>query len=117
MTLVKAICAASPALPRSRVRRCATSARTFFAFHYGPVVLQAARYPFRRVIGVELSPVLHAHAQRNVELALATLRCKDVALVNRDVLAYEVPDDVTVVYFYNPFQGSVFSSIVGKLLL
>jgi hypothetical protein len=44
------------------------------------------------------------------------LRCKQVELVNRDVLDYEIPDDVTVAYFYNPFTGSVFRTVLEKLV-
>lgn len=81
-----------------------------------PVVLQAARYPFRKVIGVELSSELHRIASSNVERARAGLRCTDVELVNEDVLDYDVPDEVTVAYFFNPFQGATFSAVVDKLV-
>ena len=81
----------------------------------GAVVLQAAQLPFRKVIGVELTPQLHAIARENLARALPTLRCKDVELVNSDALDYRVPDDVTVVYFYNPFYGGVFAKVVDEL--
>lgn len=81
----------------------------------GAIVLQAAQYPFRKVIGVELTPQLHAIARENLARALPTLRCKDVELVNSDALNYRVPDDVTVVYFYNPFFGGVFAKVVDEL--
>ncbi len=82
----------------------------------GPAVLQAARYPFRRVIGVEISPELHAIAQRNIERALPTLPCQNIELVCVAAQEYEVPDDVTVVYFYNPFRGPVFADVVKNLV-
>lgn len=74
----------------------------------GRIVLRAAEYPFRRVIGVEMSPELHEVAVKNVEACRDRLRCDDVELVCSDVLTYDFPDDVTVVFIYNSFQGEIF---------
>jgi len=86
-----------------------------FGSGMGRVVLQAARYPFRRVIGVELSGELHRIAQENIRRTRRRLRCRNVELVRADVLEYEVPDDVTVAYFYNPFTGDIFAEIIRRL--
>jgi len=32
------------------------------------------------------------------------------------VLQYQIPDDVTVVYMYNPFRGSTFDAVIAKLI-
>jgi SAM-dependent methyltransferase len=82
----------------------------------GRVVFQAAMYPFRRVIGVELVPDLADVARENIRRALPKLRCKHVEIVTADVVNYEVPDDVTFVYFFDPFHGEIFSAVVAKLL-
>jgi hypothetical protein len=29
---------------------------------------------------------------------------------------YEIPDDLTIAYFYNPFRGAIFQSIVDRLV-
>ncbi|MDQ3276287.1 MAG: methyltransferase domain-containing protein [Actinomycetota bacterium] len=82
----------------------------------GRVVLQAARYPFRRVIGVEVSVDLHEAARENVARSREKLRCRDVVLVRSDVMDYPVPDDVTVVFLYNPFRGETFAQAVDAVL-
>jgi SAM-dependent methyltransferase len=82
----------------------------------GRVVFQAAMYPFRKVIGVELSPTLAQVARVNIEGARARLACKDVEIVTADVMDYDVPDEVTFVYFFDPFHGAIFSAVVEKLL-
>jgi len=82
----------------------------------GRVVLMAARYPFRRVIGVELSPQLHADAERNLAAAHDRLRCRDVRLECANVMDYEVPDDVTIVFLNNPFKGEIFDAAVESIL-
>lgn len=82
----------------------------------GRVVLLAARYPFKRVIGVELAPHLTAVARRNVDRFRPALRCREVELVTADIVRYRVPDDVSVVYMFNPFHGPVFDAAIGALI-
>ena len=82
----------------------------------GRVVLGAARYPFKRVIGVELSDALNSVARQNLERLRGRLACDDVHLVTSDALEYEIPDDVTIAYFYNPFTGATFASVLDRLL-
>jgi len=82
----------------------------------GRAVLMAARYPFRRVIGVELSEQLLDIAQNNVDRAKTHLRCQDIELVHADAESYQIPDDVTVVFLNNPFGGAIFAAVVNKLL-
>jgi SAM-dependent methyltransferase len=83
----------------------------------GRVVLEAATaYPFRRVIGVELVPRLTEIARETIARNSHRLRCQDVELISADLADYEIPDDVTVVYLFNPFWGSLFDVIVAKLI-
>ncbi len=83
----------------------------------GRVVYQAAAwYPFKRVIGVELTAALTEVAQRNIDRNADRLRCRDVELVTADALEYPVPDDVTVVYLNNPFFGDVFRKVMERLV-
>jgi SAM-dependent methyltransferase len=81
----------------------------------GRVVLAAARYPFRRVIGVEIAPELTAVARANVAASCDRVRC-DIELVTMDVLDYQLPPDVTVVYLYNPFRGETFARFAAGLV-
>lgn len=82
----------------------------------GRVVLQAARFPFRRVIGVEIAPELTEIAHANIAASRDGLRCQEIELVTADVLEYRLPPDVTVAYLYNPFRGPVFAAFVTQLI-
>lgn len=83
----------------------------------GRAVLEAARFPFARAIGVEFAPEL-----------------VDIALSNRDIMAgkgalaaptqflcmdaarYEPPADLDLVcFFYDPFDDSVMAPVVDRL--
>ncbi len=107
------------ALRRALPRRSVTPDDVFadLGSGMGRVVFQAARwYPFRRVIGVELSARLHRVAQANIARNRGRLRCPDVRLVNADVLDYPVPADLTVVFLDNPFTGDLFAAVLDRLL-
>jgi glycosyltransferase involved in cell wall biosynthesis len=82
----------------------------------GRVLLAAAQYPFRRVVGVEISEALIEVARRNVERSLPRLRCKEIQLVSADMAEYELPDDVTVVYLFNPVRGELFGRVIDRIV-
>lgn len=82
----------------------------------GRVLIQAANYPFRKIIGVELSAELTAIARRNLARILPSAQCRQIELVNADVLDYEIPDEITLAYFYNPFEGEIFRRVIDKLV-
>lgn len=88
-----------------------------FGSGLGRVVYQAAlRYPFKRVIGVELSEQLNDVARRNLERNRSRLRCRSFELLAGDVLDFDIPDDVTVAFLANPFQGPIFTTVIERLL-
>jgi SAM-dependent methyltransferase len=81
----------------------------------GRVVIQAAQWPFRRVIGIEISPDLSAAARSNVERMQGRLQCRNIEMVTADATTYNIPDDVSVVYLCNPFIGSSFQAVLQNL--
>ena len=85
----------------------------------GRVVLEAAvGYPFRRCLGVELVPEIYQQAVANIHSAEARHRRirGRVELVNSDIRDFVVPDDVTVVYAFNPFRGSIWEAAMNALV-
>ena len=82
----------------------------------GRVVYQAAQFPFKRVIGVEIAEELNRIARYNVDHNRKRLACEDVELVTEDAARYQVPDDVTVAYFYHPFEGQIFARVIDNLV-
>jgi SAM-dependent methyltransferase len=74
----------------------------------GRAVLVASTFPFRRVIGLEALEPLHRLANDNLE-RFRLARQADVQLVLGDATRYELPDDVTAIFLYNPFAGSAFA--------
>jgi hypothetical protein len=82
----------------------------------GRILLQAGRYPFRRIVGIEISPSLIEVSRANLAAAGRGLRCHDIAVVRADAAEFRVPDDITVVYMNNPLYGAAFEAFVARLL-
>jgi hypothetical protein len=80
----------------------------------GRVTIVASRYPFRRVIGVELSELLHREAQENLRSTPVRRTC-EVQLLRTDAAHFEIPDDVTVAYFYKPFGRSTTEQVLRRI--
>jgi SAM-dependent methyltransferase len=82
----------------------------------GRMVYMAARnYPFGRVIGVEIAPELNAVARENIDRGRPNLRCQNVEFVTIDATQWEVPDDLTYIYMFNPFGGEIFRQVLGNI--
>ena len=75
----------------------------------------ASRYPLRRIIGVEHNADSLAAAQANLRNWRRPLRCPAVEFTNADAGEFVVPDDVTVVYLFNPFVGVTFNQMLAHL--
>jgi len=82
----------------------------------GRVVYQAARFPFKRVIGLEIAEELNRVARYNVEHNRHRLACRNIELITADAVSYQFPDDLTVAYFYHPFGGQTFERVINNLI-
>lgn len=112
--------------PTSPVRFCRTVSDlgiaygdyTFVDFGSGKgrVLLLASEFPFKRVVGVELSETLHRIAERNIaSYRSRSQRCRAVESVCSDVTAYTFPADPAVFFLFNPFNGDVLAAVLANL--
>jgi SAM-dependent methyltransferase len=81
----------------------------------GRIVLLAAHYPFRRVMGVEFSEALNDVGQRNLAQTRHTLKCKDVQLIQANATEWAIPNDATVLFFFNPFDGAILAEVCANI--
>lgn len=81
----------------------------------GRAVVLASTFPFKRVIGVELVPELAAMARENLRRASKRLRCQQVEIVTADAPEYSLPDDTTIIHFFNPFEGEILSRVAHNI--
>lgn len=86
-----------------------------FGSGMGRVLILASMYPFKRVIGVEINPELSNVARNNFLNLKSETKCKDISIVTSDASLYSIPNDVTVIYFNNPFKGEVLERVVSNI--
>lgn len=81
----------------------------------GRVVIMAARLPYSRVTGVELSPDVAEIARLNVLRARPRLTCDCVEITVADAGTFEISDDVTVAYLAAPFGGRILEAVLDNI--
>ncbi len=78
-------------------------------------VWTASRFPVRRVLGVDHNDASTVAARRNLVTWRGPRRCRDIVFICSDAREFEVPDDVSVIYFYNPFLGQTFVHVLANI--
>ena len=82
----------------------------------GRVVLAAARRPFRRVVGVEISSELAAIARANIEgYRPPPPLLAPIDVVEADVTRIDLPDGDLLVHLYHPFETPVTEIVLDRL--
>lgn len=72
----------------------------------GRALMLAAQYPFERIIGVEFSERLVETARRNLGDRAETILA--------DATQYDLPPVPTILFLYNPFQGTVMEAVAER---
>jgi hypothetical protein len=82
----------------------------------GRCLLLASSWPFRAIIGVEISPQLIGIAQTNIDTyADVAQRCTSFTLVCTDILDYRLLPHPSVLYMFNPFERPVVETLLGNI--
>lgn len=87
-------------------------------FDYGagkgrPMVCAAA-FPYRKVLGIEISPELAAIARQNFAV-MKQRRVEQVEIVTADAATFPLPDDVNVILLFNPFVGETLRAVITRI--
>ncbi|MBE0362175.1 hypothetical protein PULV_a3982 [Pseudoalteromonas ulvae UL12] len=81
----------------------------------GRVIALAALEPFKRCIGIELSPDLAAIAQQNMSIIESDVKAEIVEIQCANILVCEFAPEDTVFFLYNPFELVIFSTFVDQV--
>jgi hypothetical protein len=82
----------------------------------GRVLLVAAEWPFSRVTGVEVSPTLHRIACENIAAHRRRVpTAPAIRSVRMGVADYQIPAEPSVLFFFNPFDDSVFRAVLDNV--
>jgi SAM-dependent methyltransferase len=82
----------------------------------GRTLLMAADYPFKRVIGVEILPELHAAAEANIRSYRSESQ-KSFSIESRcqDARAFDFPAGPLVLYLFNPLPEASLAELLGRI--
>ncbi|MCX6319466.1 MAG: class I SAM-dependent methyltransferase [Bacteroidetes bacterium] len=86
----------------------------------GRALLMAMQYPFKKVIGVELSAECCkiSRANVNVHATSGKQRCGEVEICCMNALDFSVPQGENIVfYLYRPFIGPVLEQVLNRIYL
>ncbi|MHB8534206.1 MAG: methyltransferase domain-containing protein [Sulfuricaulis sp.] len=81
----------------------------------GRVIAIAATFPYKKVFGVDISADLNRLAQSNIDV-MRHRRAKHVEIIQSDAVKFIVPDDVNVIFLFNPFYGKTLAKVIDNIL-
>jgi SAM-dependent methyltransferase len=82
----------------------------------GRAVLMASEYPFKQIVGIELSPHLFEIARENLATGAGfAVACRDVRLIRADARKRRFPAGDLVVFLYNPFDASALEAVLDRI--
>lgn len=81
----------------------------------GAVLLYAAEFPFKEIVGVEFSPTLNRIAERNLAAYRGKKICARVKTVCMNAAAFPIPKGPAVLFFFNPFKGRSLETVSGNI--
>lgn len=77
----------------------------------GRALLLAARYGFKRIVGVEFARELVEVAQRNIQASRLSI---PTSILHQDATRYDLPDEPVVQFMYNPFGGKTMAAVARR---
>ncbi|MDP6908146.1 MAG: class I SAM-dependent methyltransferase [Flavobacteriales bacterium] len=81
----------------------------------GRAMILAAEHGFKKVIGVEYAAELNDIAYTNIERVRNKFSETTFDLQEGDALAYEIPEEVDVIYLFNPFDEHAISGLLDRV--
>jgi SAM-dependent methyltransferase len=83
----------------------------------GRTLMIASRHPFRRITGIELSPITSEIARANVTRFISnqSARCSDIEVRCENGTDFPVPSGNLFCVLYNPFFGQTFQRCIEHL--
>jgi 16S rRNA G966 N2-methylase RsmD len=78
----------------------------------GSAIIHARSIGFKESVGIEFAKELHEIAEENIK----KLNLKNVKSLYQDATLYKPSIDVSVIYFFNPFDGVVMERVIQNLL-
>jgi hypothetical protein len=82
----------------------------------GRALFLASLFPFKKIIGIELSEYLHDCAIKNIQTFDSIHQsCSNISLECADATNYELSGDSAVLHFYNPYGSELMRTTIHNI--
>ena len=78
----------------------------------GAAIIHAKELGFKKTIGVEFAKELHEQAVENIK----KLKLENVESLYADATTYALPNNISVIYLFNPFDEVVMSKVIENIM-
>jgi len=79
----------------------------------GRVIITAASYQYKKIIGVERSNLIN-FAENNID-KMKHRNTMNIELKLCDAIDFKVPSDVNIIFFFNPFEGLTLKNVIRNI--
>jgi SAM-dependent methyltransferase len=79
----------------------------------GRALMAACAFPFRRLVGVEISPELCEIARANI--ARRPEWSVRISVINQDAVQFTFPEGPLLIFLFNPFTGTILRRVLSSL--
>jgi len=77
----------------------------------GGILISLAKYPFAKIVGVEIDPALAAIARKNIDI----LKIRKVTIECCDAAVFDRLNEFTYFYFFDPFPVVVMQEVIRNI--
>ena len=78
----------------------------------GAAIIHAKKLGFKKTIGIEFAKELNDQALKNIK----ALNLDNVISLYADATSYILPNDISVIYFFNPFDEVVMQKVIDNIV-
>jgi SAM-dependent methyltransferase len=82
----------------------------------GRAISVAAYYGFEKIIGVDFSKELCDDAINNTDFLKQKFSLATFTIINEDAFDFEIPDDVTTIFLFNPFDKVITYAVLENIM-
>ena len=82
----------------------------------GRAMCIAAHKGFKQVTGIDFSKELCTAAKENLDLTKQRIPAFQYTIINNDAFYFDIPGDVDCIFFFNPFDEIIMSTVVKNIL-
>jgi SAM-dependent methyltransferase len=92
--------------------------KTFLDFGCGKgrAMIVAATYGFEQITGIDFSKEFCEEAEATIKLYTEKNSTARFTVINIDAYYFDIPDDITTFFFFNPFDEFIMKEVVSNII-